>query len=502
MRKFAVASIAAALLLNPAAAFADTGASQPAAYAAFSLTADTSAQKADIRAFEEIKKLFDAAQVDIAKVKQQYVSAFQAKVQALIPDTDALIVAVLDGAAAGHYSVQQAKQAVDKGLQGYFYAQITKLTKETAKTALTEGKKDMARTAVEQAVELYAGALRGTVIKRDNTYGTRMQEQLDTIIVPKMLEAVNSGDVLGYNVIRQMFDKTLIKTFHLATITYAKKVPDLAKTNLADAKVGMTEGYFFFLPIYNSMSGGHKPSADAIKAAFESGDPAKLSEAAVKNAFFHALTGKIAGYADKVLNADWTVKDNREKAQEQAMEGNMFLSAMEVLLTEKLGKDVFARMSLDAQAYYEAVKAGDKAKATASVINVLKALSGQIGVTFQIGEAKLNANGKVVTIDAPSFVAKGRTLVPARALVEALGGSIKAEKAGAKTKIVIEKDGSTIEFLVGGTAIVKDGKTLEYTFDQPALIKNGRTFIPLRAVSQALGQHVFYDASSRTVIVL
>jgi hypothetical protein len=502
MKKFLVSSIAAAMLLSPVAAYADTTATQPAAVVSFKLTADTSAQKADVMAFAEIKKLFDAQTVDIAKVKATYVSAFQAKVKALVPDTDALIIAVLDGAAEGKYSALQAKQAVDKGLQGYFYAEIGNLTKVVAKNALIEGKKDVARTAVEQAIELYAGSLQATVGKRDASFGTRMQEQLDTIIIPKLLESVEKGDILQYNITRQMLDKTLIKMFHLATITYAKKVPELAKTKPEDAKVGLIEGYFFYLPIYNYMSGGHKPSADAIKAAFESGDLSKVNEAAVKDAFLKTLTAKLAEYANKALTADWTVKANLEKAQEQAMEGNMFLSAMEVLLTEKLGKDTYAELTAHAQKYFEAVQAGDKAKATASILPVLKALSSLNGISFKAGDSTLLVNGKPVKIDAPSFIQNGRTLVPARALAEALGGKIEAVKVGSKTKIVIQKDGATIDFLIGAKEINKDGTKLEYTFDQPALIKNGRTFIPLRAVSQVLGQKVFFDAATKTIFVL
>ncbi|MFY0546048.1 copper amine oxidase N-terminal domain-containing protein [Brevibacillus sp. H7] len=502
MKKFVVASIAAAMLLSPIAAYADTASSQPAIAAAFKLTADTSVQKADIQAFADIKKLFEAQTVDIAKVKAAYITSFQAKVQALIPDTDALIIAVLDGAAAGKYSALQAKQAVDKGLQGYFYAEITNLTKVVAKDALTQGKKDAARAALEQAIELYAGSLQATVGKRDASFSTSMQEQLDAIIIPKLLESVEKGDVLQYNITRQMFDKTLIKTFHLANITYAKKVPELAKTKPEDAKVGLTEGYFFYLPIYNSMSGGHKASADAIKAAFESGDVSKLSEAAIKEAFLKTLTAKLSGYVDKVLTADWSVKANHEKAMEQAMEGNMFLSVMEVLLTEKLGKDAYAALTMDAQKYFEAVQAADKAAATARIMPVLKALSALNGISFKAGDSTLLVNGKTVKIDVPSFIKNGRTLVPARALAEALGGKIDAVKVGTQMKIVIEKDGATIDFLIGSREINKDGKKLEYTFDQPALIKNGRTFIPLRAVSQVLGQKVFFDAANKTVIVL
>lgn len=503
MKKIVVVSLAATLLLSPVAAYTDTTAStQPAATVAFKLTADTSAQKADIKAFADIKGMFDATTLDLKKVRAAYTTTFQAKVKALIPDTDSLILTVLDGAEQGNYSVKQAKQALDKGLQGYFYAEITNLTKVVAKTALIAGKKEDARVALDQAIELYAGSLQGTIGKRDTSFGTRMQDQLDTIVIPKLQESVEKGDILSYNITRQMFDKTLIKMFHLATITYAKKIPELAKTNMDEAKVGMTEGYFFYLPIYNSMTGGHKASADAIKASLESGDPTKVTEADIKASFLKTLTAKFAQYADKVLAVDFSDKTAKETAQEQVMEGNMFLSAMEVLLKERLGDDVYTDITADAQKYYEAVQTGDKTAAATHVLSVVKTLSSLNGLSFTIGASTMLVNGKETAVDAASFLSNGRTLVPARSLAEALGGSIEASKEGTNTKISIKKDGATVDFLIGGKIVNKEGKPLDYTFDQPALIKAGRTYIPLRAVSQVLGQKVFFDAANNTVIVL
>ncbi|MBO8163504.1 MAG: copper amine oxidase N-terminal domain-containing protein [Brevibacillus sp.] len=500
MKKFVVSSLAAALLLSPVAAYADSAPAQSTIETDFHLTTDTSLQKADVEAFAQLKALFDADSVDLAKVKEQYTANLQAKVQERIPDQDELILTVLDGAIAGQFTVGQAKQAVDKGLQGYFYAEITELTKNKAKTALAEGKKEEALAALEQAIQLYVGALQGTVVKRDNTYGTRMQEQLDTIIIPALQKAVEEGDSLSYNVYRQMFDKTLIKMFHLATLGYAKKISEIRDSQPEDTKAAITEGYFFFLPIYNSMAGGHQASADAIKAAFESGDASKIDEQAVKTAFLTALAGKISGYASKVLAADFTVQEQAEIAQEQAMEGNMFLSVAEILLKEKLGEQAYGELTAHAEQYYEAVKAKDKAQATAHIFPVLKALASLNGVELKVGSSSLLVNGEERKTDAASFIDpdSSRTLVPARALVEALGGTIAFN--GETKQITITKDGDTYTFVIGGTEIEKNGKKLEIAFDQPALIKEGRTYIPLRAVSQMLGQKVFFH--QQTILVL
>ncbi|WP_139490974.1 copper amine oxidase N-terminal domain-containing protein [Brevibacillus dissolubilis] len=500
MKKLIAASIATTLLLSPVAAYASQT-TAPVPVTDFRVAADTAVQKADIQAFTEIKAQFDAATVDIAKVKADYVAKFQTKVKALIPDTDALIIAVLDGAAKGDYSNGQAKQAVDKGLQGYFYAEISNLTKVVAKEALTAGKKEEAAFAVDKAVELYNGSLKGTATKRDAGLGTNIVEQMDTIIIPALFKAAENGNVTDYNVARQMFDKSLIKVFTLATITYAEKVPKLvAENKLEDAKVGLTEGYFFFLPIFNSFSGGHKASAELIKASFGSGDPAKLDTAQLKDAFTQILIGKTTNYANKVIAADLSKEDALATAKEAAMEGNMFISVAETLLTEKLGKDGYKKLTESGQLYFNAVAKADKAEATKHLYPVLTTLSTVNGINFEVGASKLVVNGKDVKIDAPSMIKNGRTLVPARALAEALGGKIEAVKADGKTKVVIEKDGSKVEFFIGGTEITQDGKKLETVLDQPALIEKGRTFIPVRAVSTVFGKKVFF--SGKTIIVL
>jgi hypothetical protein len=336
---------------------------------------NTSEQVEEIKVFEELKAMFSADKVVIADVKAKYEQAIQAKVVALNPEIDENISQTLQLAIDGDLSIEQANQALDKGLQWYFYNQITTLTKETAKTALVDGDIATAKAALEQAIVLYQGSLQSTAKKRDTyyaEYGVLTQDLLDNTIIPALITAVDQGDILSYNLSRQMLDKTLIKIFYLAIIKYAASAP--LQTDLVEAKTEMTEGYFFYMPIYNSLKGGSAEDADMILNAFASGDATKLNTDLVNDAFIAAINGKITGYVNKTIDVDMA-KGDLATAQEHAMEGNMFVAVLEVLIKKQLGNETYSTIQNAGAEYFGAVKAGDITAAKKHSSEILKIIS-------------------------------------------------------------------------------------------------------------------------------
>ena len=109
-------------------------------------------------------------------------------------------------------------------------------------------------------------------------------------------------------------------------------------------------------------------------------------------------------------------------------------------------------------------------------------------------------NGEVVDCESygsPATIVEGRTLVPLRAIFEALGATVEWDQA---TKTVSSTLGSdSISLAVGSTTLVKNGEDI--TLDVPAQIINSRTMVPARAVAEAYGVGVEWDAASRTVIL-
>ena len=109
-------------------------------------------------------------------------------------------------------------------------------------------------------------------------------------------------------------------------------------------------------------------------------------------------------------------------------------------------------------------------------------------------------NGEVVDCESygsPATIVEGRTLVPLRAIFEALGASVEWDQATRTVSSTLGED--YISLAVGSTTLIKNGE--DVTLDVPAQIINDRTMVPARAIAEAYGVGVEWDAASRTVIL-
>ena len=105
--------------------------------------------------------------------------------------------------------------------------------------------------------------------------------------------------------------------------------------------------------------------------------------------------------------------------------------------------------------------------------------------------------GSKVKFDQEPFIEDGRTLVPLRAIFEALGATVEWDE---KTSTV-KANGNNVEIeLQIGSKEMKVGNEVKI-LDVPAKIAGGRTMVPVRAISEAFGCNVEWDAETRTVIV-
>ena len=115
------------------------------------------------------------------------------------------------------------------------------------------------------------------------------------------------------------------------------------------------------------------------------------------------------------------------------------------------------------------------------------------GVSVQV-------NGEKVTFpNASPAVINGRTMVPMRAVLEALGAAVDYD-GGAKT--VNAKLGDVSLTHVIGTNVIEMGGGEKLTMDTVSSVKNGSTLVPLRFFSQALGYEVYWDEGAHTAVVI
>lgn len=115
-------------------------------------------------------------------------------------------------------------------------------------------------------------------------------------------------------------------------------------------------------------------------------------------------------------------------------------------------------------------------------------------VTTPVGTDKLQVfvDGKQVKFDVKPFATNNRTLVPMRAIFEALGAKVTWDQT-TKTAVA-EKDGVVVKVQIGkaeGT-IEKNGAKEVKQLDVSSMAKGGRTFVPLRFIGEAFGNKVDY----------
>ena len=118
-------------------------------------------------------------------------------------------------------------------------------------------------------------------------------------------------------------------------------------------------------------------------------------------------------------------------------------------------------------------------------------------ITLKIGSDILNCNGIETKLDVPAQTIDGRTVVPMRAIFEALGASVSWD--GETQTAAAVKDNTTVNVQIESDSIVKNGEKIPV--DVPAQIKDGRTLVPVRAVSEAFECSVEWNEDTSTVTI-
>jgi hypothetical protein len=123
-------------------------------------------------------------------------------------------------------------------------------------------------------------------------------------------------------------------------------------------------------------------------------------------------------------------------------------------------------------------------------------------IQLTIGNRTMRANGKSTILEAAPVIKNGRTLVPIRAIIEALGGTVTWD--GAARRATVTFGGTSLELWIGkniatinGTDTPIDSTNLKVV---PEII-NGRTMLPLRFVSENLGCVVEWAAATQTITI-
>jgi len=116
-------------------------------------------------------------------------------------------------------------------------------------------------------------------------------------------------------------------------------------------------------------------------------------------------------------------------------------------------------------------------------------------------EILVRVDDKYVDFDQPPVIVDDRTLVPVRAIFEAMG--IAVDWNASTRTVTATRGNTTIKMVIDSNIINKtvDGVVSSVEIDVPAKIIGDRTMVPARAPMENFGASVNWDAKTRTVII-
>jgi len=160
--------------------------------------------------------------------------------------------------------------------------------------------------------------------------------------------------------------------------------------------------------------------------------------------------------------------------------------------------------------YYRVVAYNSKGETHSNVVNITTKPNAvkKVVIKLQPDNEMMVVNGAQQEIDPgrntkPVIVKEwGRTVVPIRAIVEALGGTIGWD--GIERKVTINFNGTTIELWIDNPHAKVNGTAKwidENNHSVKPIIVNSRTMLPLRFVAENLGCKVDWDGTTRTITI-
>lgn len=176
------------------------------------------------------------------------------------------------------------------------------------------------------------------------------------------------------------------------------------------------------------------------------------------------------------------------------------------LLENKYGIDVQAAVSqldgaageLEAEGDLEAAAEVQKAAVKLDVTNLnsYKKLGKILEKAGRKG-VKAYVNGEEPKFEVPPFIKNGSTLVPFRAISEALKAEVTWNQE--EQSVTVVKGDITVKLFIGSTTAYVNGEEVE--LEVPGEIHEGNTMVPARFISEALKAKVLWEQETLSVVI-
>ncbi|OZM57913.1 hypothetical protein CIB95_06040 [Lottiidibacillus patelloidae] len=317
--------------------------------------------------------------VDWDKVKATYVDTLQSAVAEVSSDLDTAITAAIEGGKTEQIDANVARQIIDKTTQSYFYNKQKSLHKDVI-AAMKAGNDLDAKNIFAELKHLVNEVMLPTAVKRDGYYGLTDEDSMEQNILAGLSaqeQALNTGNVDDYSVYKQITDKTLYRSYYLAALSYVEKIEAAVTSGEYDTvslQNKQAEAWGFYQAIKGSLSGGDEEAALKIdeKLTLFVSNPENLKAEEVSELFTKAFVGKIKSYHAKAPKA--LEENDVTSARGSALEGNVFMQDIKLVMIEKLGAEKTEETFANANSWFEAISNGNVEEAATYSASIVEAL--------------------------------------------------------------------------------------------------------------------------------
>ena len=122
-------------------------------------------------------------------------------------------------------------------------------------------------------------------------------------------------------------------------------------------------------------------------------------------------------------------------------------------------------------------------------------------ISMMINDPMMWVDGKQMSIDdsgATPIIKGGRTLLPVRAVVEALDGRVGWDAA--TQSVVLQRYGNEIKMKIGSKTAYLNGEA--HTLDTAPVVINGRTMLPIRFIADGFDVEVQWSSATQTISLM
>lgn len=126
----------------------------------------------------------------------------------------------------------------------------------------------------------------------------------------------------------------------------------------------------------------------------------------------------------------------------------------------------------------------------------------QTPIVLKESEIGVLVDGKRVNFDTPPVSRAGRTLVPLRAIFEALDAEVKWDAKSQTITAVKESKVVTLVLNKADAKITDENETKTIKLEVPAGLEKGRTYVPLRFIGEAFGNKVSFQKHGKGSLIV